>query len=270
MVMANGWSAKRVLITVRTYPVLAHRGIEVSCTAGVTSDGNWIRLFPIPYRFLAPDQRFTKYQWIDVEVTKPPRDPRPESYTLRIDSIQRLETIGTADNWRTRKDIVFPLRRDSMCQIVRERQSGGGATLGIFRPAKISRLVIRDADPPDWTSKQRDILSQQLLGFENAPKTALEKIPFDFVYHFRCADPTCKGHRMTCIDWEMGEACRRWRDEYKTGWHAKFRQRFEQEMITEKDLHFYVGNMHQHQNNWLIVGLFYPPKAAIGDLFNAA
>ena len=73
---------------------------------------------------------------------------------IRIDSIQRSETIGTADNWRARKQIIFPLRRNSMCQIVRERQSGG-ATLGIFRPAKISRLVIRDADPPDWTRSSR-------------------------------------------------------------------------------------------------------------------
>jgi hypothetical protein len=69
--MTNGWSTKRVLITVRTYPVPAQKGIEVSCTAGVTSDGEWIRLFPIPYRFLTADQRFTKYQWIEVAVTRP-------------------------------------------------------------------------------------------------------------------------------------------------------------------------------------------------------
>jgi hypothetical protein len=123
--MANGWSTKRVLITVRTYPVPARRGIEVSCTAGVTSDGKWIRLFPIPYRFLAADQRFTKYQWIDVQATRPRNDPRPESYTLRIDSIQRRDTVGTADQWRARKDIIFPLRNNSLCEIAAARQSGG-------------------------------------------------------------------------------------------------------------------------------------------------
>ena len=26
---------------------------------------------------------------------------------------------------------------------------------------------------------------------------------------------------------------------------------------------------HQHPDNWLIVGLFYPPKPTIGDLFDA-
>jgi hypothetical protein len=37
--------------------------------------------------------------------------------------------------------------------------------------------------------------------------------------------------------------------------------------VTENDTHFYVGNIHQHPDNWPIVGLFYPPKQAIGDLF---
>src|ERR1700739_1573735 len=33
-VMAFGWSTKRVLIVVKTYPTPAHKGVEVSCTAG--------------------------------------------------------------------------------------------------------------------------------------------------------------------------------------------------------------------------------------------
>ena len=60
------WSKHRVLIVVRTYPVPAQKGIEVSCTAAITADGNWMRLFPVPYRFLEEDRRFKKYQWIDV------------------------------------------------------------------------------------------------------------------------------------------------------------------------------------------------------------
>jgi hypothetical protein len=207
--MANGWSTKRVLITVRTYPVPAHHGIEVSCTAGITSEGDWIRLFPVPYRFLAPDQRFTKYQWIDVQVTRPRADPRSESFTLRIDSIQRRETIGTAANWRLRKNIVYPLRRNSLCEIAALRQHGG-PTLGIFKPAKIKRLRITPAKPPNWTSQEETLLRQQLLGFETAPRTQLEKIPLEFRYEFVCNESTCRGHKMMCTDWEMGESYRAW------------------------------------------------------------
>jgi len=267
--MANDWITKRVLIVVRTYPVPAHRGIEVSCTAGVTSDGGWIRLFPIPYRFLAPDKRFTKYQWIEVAVIKA-SEPRPESYTLRIDSIKRRETVGTADNWRARKDFVFPLRRNSLCEIMATRRADGSPTLGIFKPAQISRLAIKPAKPPTWTPQEETKLRQQLLDFERAPKTPLEKIPLEFRYEFRCAVAGCKGHRIMCTDWEMGESYRRWRNEYGDRWEAIFRQRYERDMIEKNDTHLYVGNMHGHQDTWLIVGLFYPPKPATGDLFDIA
>jgi hypothetical protein len=85
------------LITVRTYPAPAQKGIEVSCTGGITDDGQWIRLFPVPYRFLTEDKRFKKYQWIEVDVTKAKDDPRPESFKLNDESIKILSGVPTTD-----------------------------------------------------------------------------------------------------------------------------------------------------------------------------
>ena len=36
-------------------------------------------------------------------------------------------------------------------------------------------------------------------------------------------------------------ARRQWRSKYKDGWEAKFRERYEQDMIQKFDTHFYVG-----------------------------
>jgi hypothetical protein len=203
-----------------------------------------------------------------VDATQPRGDARSESYTLRIDSIRRQEFIGTANGWRARKAIVLPLKRNSLCEIVNDRRAGG-PTLGIFRPARITRLAITPAKPPHWTPQEENLLRQQLLGFEVTPRTPLEKTPVEFRYQFRCAEATCNGHRIMCTDWEMGESYRRWRDQYGQRWEAMFRQRYERDMIEKNDTHFYVGNIHQHPDNWLIVGLFYPPMPAIGDLFDA-
>jgi hypothetical protein len=82
----TAWNTKRLLITVRTYPVPAQKTIEASCTGGVTRDGKWMRLFPVPYRFLDEDKRFAKWQWIDVNVIKAPSDARPESFKLNPDT----------------------------------------------------------------------------------------------------------------------------------------------------------------------------------------
>lgn len=58
----------------------------------------------------------------------------------------------------------------------------------------------------------------------------------------------------------MGEAYRKWRKEYGSSWEAKFRLRFETEMIQKFDTYFYVGTVHKHPATWIICGLFYPPR----------
>lgn len=112
--MQDGWQPKRVLITVRTYPTPAHKGIEVSCTAGITDDGRWIRLFPIPYRYMAAETRFIKYQWVAASVRKA-SDPRPESFTPDLDSIHLAESVPTTHEWAARRALLAPLIGPSMC-----------------------------------------------------------------------------------------------------------------------------------------------------------
>jgi hypothetical protein len=262
----SSWVNKRVLITVRTYPTPACNGIEVSCTGGI-SDGKWIRLFPVPYRFMEPEKRFKKYQWIDVSVKKSSSDNRPESYKLNIDTINIGNTVSPYNHWSARKKIIFPLKRPSLCAIKKEQETQGSPSLGIFKPAKIKRLIIESCDP-NWTSQQKAILSQQLLFPENAPHRPLEKIPYDFRYEFRCTDDTCSGHTMICTDWEMGQSYRKWNQQYGPNWEGKFRQRYEEEMIRKYDTHFYVGTLRGYPGTWIIVGLFYPPLPPTLALFN--
>ncbi len=254
------WETKKVLITVRTYPSPAQKGVEVSCTAGITEDREWIRLFPVPYRFLAGAQRFKKYQWIKLNVQRARDDPRPESYKLDRDSIQIVsEPLPSASKWRARKEIVFPLKSRSLCALRAARKKQGYPTLGIFQPAEIKRLLI-EPDNAEWSPSQLARLRQLSL-FNEAPRTELEKIPFRFRYEFRCAEATCTGHTMVCTDWEIGQSYRNFRRVYgPNGWEAKFREKFESGMQERCDTHFYVGTLHTHPNIWIIVGLFYPLK----------
>jgi hypothetical protein len=38
-------------------------------------------------------------------------------------------------------------------------------------------------------------------------------------------------------------------------------------MAQKNNTHFFVGTLHQHPSNWIIVGPFYPPKVAQAALF---
>ncbi len=247
---------KRVLITVRTYPVPAQRGIEVSCTAGVTDDGRWIRLYPVPYRRMDVDKRFAKYQWIDIDVTKAKGDPRPESYTPDIDSIRIGESIPPARNWAARRDIVQPLISHCLCCIKKKAAADGSPTLGLFKAHSIDKLIIAP-DSPNWSADELAKLRRYSM-FVKAPAQQLEKIPFKFEYRFRCDHPECNGHSLSSTDWEMLESCRRWKRQYRGEWETKFRQRYERDMTELNDTHFFVGNQLAYPNAWLVVGLFYP------------
>ncbi|MFL6283262.1 MAG: hypothetical protein ACJ74Q_09000 [Pyrinomonadaceae bacterium] len=255
----------KALIVVRTYPIPAKPGVEASCTAAITEDGKWVRLYPVPYRFLDQDKRFRKYQWIEVNVVKA-SDARPESYTPDIESINILtDPLPTENEWAARKKYVFPARAHCLCCLKRERDANQHPTLGVFKPKVIERLRITPTDST-WTQEQINMLRQGDL-FKEQPTTELEKVPFLFTYTFRCDDDHCPGHTISCTDWEMGESWRRWSRKYGDEWQEKFRQRYEREMIDRNDTHFFVGTIHKHPNNWLIIGLFYPPKPQTQDLF---
>jgi hypothetical protein len=261
------WIKQRVLITVRTYPVPSEKSIEASCTAGVTDRGEWLRLFPVPYRLMDQEKRFSKWQWIEVNTLRATSDPsRPESYKIDPNSIMVGETVGPQSGWEKRRKILEPLRRSSMCKIQQERDQNGSPTLGFFHPFRIKQLLIEPADAPQWTDSQLASLRRQDL-FQKGPVQPLEKIPFDFRYEFRCGDVDCKGHKMVCTDWEMSQSYRRWRREYGDKWERAFRQRYETEMINKTETHFFVGTLHQHPKNWIVVGLFYPPKVQPLGLF---
>ena len=254
-----GWERRRALIVVKTYPTPARRGVEVSCTAAITEDRNWLRLFPIPYRFLADNQKFRKYQWVEADMQRSD-DSRPESHRVDVDSLEIVSNpIPTSDRWRQRKEFLFPLKAHCLCCLQKQQRADGAPTLGFFKPGEMTGFSIERDDEPKWTPRELAILNQGSM-FENAPSHALEKVPYKFYYSFRCDHAECNGHRLSCTDWELEESYRKWRREYGPAWEAKFRELYETDMIFNRDTHFYVGTVRLHPQSWIIVGLFYPPK----------
>ena len=56
---------KRILITVKTYPTISvDQSDEIVCTAGFDENGNWIRIYPVPYRKLDFKIQYEKYHWM--------------------------------------------------------------------------------------------------------------------------------------------------------------------------------------------------------------
>ena len=141
----------KILINVMTYPHPSAAHQERVCTAGVTEAREWIRLYPIDYRYQPRDRQFHKYQWIEMETHKPEpgKDNRKESPRLDLDTLRIFsERLDTRNNWKLRREII-----DRMPHLTRHQLEAAVETdkrsLGIVRPSRIIDLEIRQADP-DW------------------------------------------------------------------------------------------------------------------------
>lgn len=90
--MSEDTRTVKILITVMTYPHPSRGYQELVCTAGVTEALEWVRLYPIDYRYRPKRQRFRKYQWLEVELDARHKsnDNRKESRCPDLESIRIL------------------------------------------------------------------------------------------------------------------------------------------------------------------------------------
>jgi len=208
----NG-ETKRVLVTVKAYPIPSKKYVETICVAGIDIDsGKWVRLYPIPFRDLDEDKKFRKYTIIEVKVRKPSDDKRPESYRVDAGSIRNLDYLDTKkDKWERRKKIVLPTIDRSLCDILKQNASSK-KSLGAFKPKNVDFVPCKAKAKND---KSREACYAQLSFFDKKKK-AIEAIPFEFRYQFFCEnEPSCPGHNLMIIDWEIGQSYRDWRHRYK-------------------------------------------------------
>ena len=227
-----------------------------------------MRLFPLDFRGLERARQFKKYEVIELDVTASAKDPRPETLTPRLDSIEVVEQISTdSGTWRRRLPFFDAVEDDSMCGILR-RQRTTRQSLGVFRPQDVADLKVSPA-PPEFEASQRAILQQgSLLGNRagDASRNALEPLPLKAKFHYRCADVACSGHHeQSLIDWELGALYRRLRDDDgqdQASCLAAVRDQFLGLCDASHDVRFITGSMLSHPASFLILGLVSPKRQA--------
>lgn len=267
-----GTQRARVLVTVKGYPQLSHRSGEVVCVAGVRLDlaePQWIRLFPVPFRDLPTAGRFKKYDVIEVTVRRG-SDSRPESYVPDFTDAEVVHHVGSGPDqlWLERRGMLGPLLGGtSACALYRANQGGGPApSLGLIKPAEILDVVVepnRDFD----ADKRRlaELAAEETL---LAPaKEQLQPAPWTVRYRYRCSDPTCGGHSQSLIDWELGEAGRRWASRYPPReLPDRIRTKFYNQLCGgDRDPYFFLGNQKLHLQSFLVLGVFWPRRRRPGE-----
>ncbi len=250
-----------VVPTVKAYPALLSSLEEAVCVAGfrtaVLEPPRWVRLFPVPFRELGEEQQFRKWQEITLDAAPSPRDRRPESLRPSSETIRAGRSLPE----RERRALVDAMPHDSMCGLVAQ-QHLDGTSLGVVRPREVLDVVVEPRDLSEVRADQQRVetaaAQQKLFGPELAP---LEVLPHRFLYRYRCDEPQCGGHRQGIVDWEISAAYRKWRRLYPEDFIERIRRRWLDEMCSaDRDTRFFVGNMHQHPQSFLVLGVFWPKR----------
>ncbi len=257
----------RILITVKTYPTLSIKYNELVCTAGFKEDGSWVRIYPIPFRHLEYDRRYSKYQWIELDLVKNESDPRPESFKpYDYDNIilgEKVDADGGA--WTKRRELVLGKVHFNMSNLIAEAKDKNIVTsLAVFKPTEILDFII-ESTTHEWDIRKLDVLDQgDLFKQSENPFKVVKKLPFIFSYVFK--DESGKKSTLMIEDWEIGQLywnCLRRRGTPKAACED-VRNKYYNDFALKKDLHFFLGTTREHhfraKNPFIVIGVFYPKK----------
>ena len=275
----------KILITVKTYPALSTKYGETVCTAGITEEGKWIRIYPLPFRKLDYDKRFNKYDWVELELKRNTNDFRPESFRpVNYEEIKDLGKIeADGDTWEERRKYVMKNVYTNLAKLIKEAKDKNICTsLAVFKPTKIHKFTYEKTDR-EWDSKKINFVEsekRQLNLFESENEEDIEnfevvdKLPYKFKYEFE--DDSGKIANLMIEDWETGmlywnslksESCNG--DEMKAC--EKVKEKYFDNFVKTKDVYFYLGTTKQHHytapNPFVIIGAFYSKPITQPGLF---
>lgn len=273
----------KVLITVKTYPTLSVKYEELVCTAGFLEDGSWIRIYPIPFRKKTYEERYRKYDWIEIDLVKNEKDFRPESYKpVAGTKINIVGCIDTKNNWEERKKICLKKVYDNLDELIAEAKDPRFYTsLATFKPAEILDFFAEETER-EWDNeklKRIEAKRKQLkLSFDEEDEDLdkefqiVKKLPYKFKYRFR--DSTGKESTLMIEDWEIGQLFWNCLERHKGDEQRAIedvRKKYFDDFAKTKDLYFFLGTTWKHhkraRNPFIIVGVFYPKREGQPKLF---
>ncbi|MBI1780512.1 MAG: hypothetical protein HYR66_03995 [Sphingobacteriales bacterium] len=266
----------KVLITVTTYPLPSRSYDELVCTAGVLENGQWIRIYPVPLKFLKglrKDGKIEsfKYNWIELDLVKRQDDFRPESHSpldYSFDNVNILGKIDTKNNWQERKAFCLSNVYTNKAKLLEDSKNPKNVSLATFKPSKILSFEIEE-DEREWKNEWKEIRKQgDLFDSDKSPEIQIPKLPYKFSYKF--LDDEGVPSTLMIEDWEIGALywnCLRAADGNEAVALEKVREKYEEEFLKEKDIYLFLGttkewHMRRAPNPFVIIGVFYPKQEA--------
>ena len=262
----------RVLITVKTYPLPSGEYYELVCTAGLFEGKRWIRIYPVPFRFLQNEKKYPKYSWIEADLERNTKDIRPESYRFKQGDETEISVINrltTDQNWAERSKFVLDEVYYSMDDLIERAKGSELKSLATLKPKEIISFHVEPAER-EWKQKWQNMANQITIDDYDENLIAKErklipKLPYSYYYSFISEGDT-NPRKLQIEDWEIGALywnCLRLCNGDETEANKRVRMQYYDNVVKNKNIHLFLGTTkryHSWANNpFTIIGVYYPP-----------
>jgi hypothetical protein len=254
------WREEKVLIIGRASPEPSKKYIETVCTGAVTEQGQILRLYPIPLRYLGPQNKYKLWTWAKLDIKKNESDKRKESYKVREDSIQILKQItNRAEQFSLLKKAMFADKESLIALYHADWTSVGVVEIEYidFYPKIRTK---------SWVTV-KPYLRQELL-FES--RKPLEQLPFEMHLKFKCRNnPACRGHDCSVIGWQYVQAFRKFAINYGSpeAGFDRVKQKIEANFGNKSMNAYALLAKHSRYDAWMLAELYFFEKSLPDQLF---
>jgi hypothetical protein len=248
----DDFQKRRACILVKAYPQPSQKYQETVCVAAVTEAHELVRLYPIRFRQLPQEQRFDRFDWIEVEMTRASEDPRPESYRVKEHTI-RLVKHAKEMKPEEKVRLWKPSVAKSLVAL-QDDQKVSRRSLGIVRPdpdsVRFKYEALDQAGKGDQETARSVYQQQSLIEESLAPLSTPEYV---FRYQFASGG---KQHTMQLHDWETEATYHAYKRKYGSPQAALDKMvEFYEQRAPAMNLHLIMGNLHRRPWQFIIIGV---------------
>ncbi|WP_430453675.1 hypothetical protein [Rhodopirellula europaea] len=227
---------------------------ETVCTGGVQPTGEFVRLYPIPFRFLPTEMRYKRWDIIEVDVYKSSKDPRPESWHLVPGSpIDVIEHVASERRrWEWMHPTVFESR-----QTMEEMELTNGCVQ--IEPLEF----FHKTDDKEWSESQKAVIRQgDLFATEDEMRAIGERVPYQFRLRFREVSTGIVDERKV-LAWSYYTGYLRLHSSGKSKLDALdvVTERVKASIFNPKRAVYAIFGTHSRFGHWMISGLYHVPKS---------
>lgn len=243
-----------LLVNCKTYPAVSQKYTETVCTGGVEPDGKFVRLYPIPFRFLDKEEQYERWDVIRVRAYKDTKDSRPESWHIVPGAkIARLQHLNSErQRWDWMRKAVFS-GADEM--------AAKGLTNGLVEIEPLE--FYWKPDEKKWTASQLNVFQQGTF-FDTKERLAelADRVPWQFRLRYR---EVATGNESDgkVLAWSLYQGYRRQLEESKNENAAldTIAKRVRDSIFSDQRAVYAILGTHSRFGHWMISAIYHLPRS---------